>query len=432
MTKPRHDKDAAERVSVEITGVAPSGEGVAHVTREGERRAVLVRQAAPGDRLRVRVDMARRPARGVIETIEEPGPDRVPSPCAYAEACGGCDWMPIAREAQQRLHLLHLRAALPAAGRDVPVAYHLAPQDLGYRTRARLHARASGGRAKVGIFAARTHEPVHVPVCVVLAPALDAARLQLAAVLEGAVGDGEASIALGALRDEARQPVMDLRWSRELPAACFARFEEAVKGGALQGVRVWCGETTRPAVIGDPTPWIAGADGAPLELAPGGFSQAQEAMNRVLAGRVAALAPQGARTVELYAGAGNLTVLLARGAAQLVAVESDEAACEAARRNLRARGLEARVTCADAGAFPIPRAQLVVLDPPRTGARQAAEALVASHVRHVVYVSCDLATLARDLDILAGAYRVRAVEAFEMFPYTSHLESVVVLERGAS
>ncbi|MEO6418515.1 MAG: methyltransferase, partial [Polyangiaceae bacterium] len=136
-----------------------------------------------------------------------------------------------------------------------------------------------------------------------------------------------------------------------------------------------------------------------------------------------------ARVIELHAGAGNITVLLAKRAATYVAVESDRDGCRAAENNLRTRGLRARVVEADADAFALPRGtQLVVLDPPRTGARAVAERLVSSLVRHVIYVSCDPQTLGRDLAILAPAYRPIHVEAFEMFPQTSHLEAVVLLE----
>jgi 23S rRNA (uracil1939-C5)-methyltransferase len=159
----------------------------------------------------------------------------------------------------------------------------------------------------------------------------------------------------------------------------------------------------------------------------------------MLARRVAALAraategTQSARVVELYAGAANLTVMLAALKHDaVVAVESARASCEAARANLEARGLagRAKVTEADAAAFAIPaRTTLVVLDPPRTGARDACVRLAASSAKHVVYVSCDTRTLARDLEVLAGTFEPRAVEAFELFPQTSHVEVLVALER---
>jgi 23S rRNA (uracil1939-C5)-methyltransferase len=112
-------------------------------------------------------------------------------------------------------------------------------------------------------------------------------------------------------------------------------------------------------------------------------------------------------------------------------VESDAASCEAARANLAARGHDGRVTEADAASWAIPNGtSVVVLDPPRTGARAVCERLVTSKVERVVYVSCDPQTLGRDLGILCGGpWEVRAVEVFEMFPHTSHVETVVALDR---
>ncbi|HEY2364985.1 MAG TPA: class I SAM-dependent RNA methyltransferase, partial [Polyangiaceae bacterium] len=102
-----------------------------------------------------------------------------------------------------------------------------------------------------------------------------------------------------------------------------------------------------------------------------------------------------------------------------------------ARKNLAARKLTAKVTCADAATFEIPSTtDTVVLDPPRTGAREACERVAkARSVKRVVYVSCDRPTLARDLDVLATVFDVVSVDVFEMFPQTSHAETVVLLER---
>jgi 23S rRNA (uracil1939-C5)-methyltransferase len=141
--------------------------------------------------------------------------------------------------------------------------------------------------------------------------------------------------------------------------------------------------------------------------------------------------------VELFAGSGTLSVLLGRDAASFLAVEIAPQAVDAARENLRARGLGAdqgvKVTCADADAFAIPAAAtVVVLDPPRAGAPGASQAIARSGARAIVYVSCDPVTLARDLAVLADAksrFAITDMETFELFPQTSHVETVVRLAR---
>jgi 23S rRNA (uracil1939-C5)-methyltransferase len=332
--------------------------------------------------------------------------------------------MHIARDERATHHV----ALTKAFARGAPIAFHRSPRDARYRSRARFHA--SGGARRqsamqVGYFAPRTRSLVRVDTCVILDPRVDAARGALEGLLEGAQGDGEIAVALG--RDG---PVADIRWSRELPPAVFARMDDCVRSKTFAGLRVLCGEARRPAIFGDPTPVLRGADDLPLELPPGGFSQAQEDVNRALALRVADLARGSKRILELYAGAGNLTVLLARDG-DVRAVESSEPACEAARKNLDARKLVAKVTCADAATFEIPSiTDTVVLDPPRSGAREACERISKTRsIKRIVYVSCDRATLARDLDVLAVPFGVTSVDVFEMFPQTSHAETVVFLER---
>jgi 23S rRNA (uracil1939-C5)-methyltransferase len=422
---------ALETIQTTISSLAPGGSGVTHVEHGGERRAVFVPHSAPGDHVRVAVDLSVRPARGSLLEILSPGPDRIAPACRWSSRCGGCDWMHLSLQAQARAHLDHLRAALPAAWRNVPIETHAAVGEdgLGYRARTRVHVRCGrSGKAVVGMHGAGTHDPVEVDTCAVLQPALEGARRGLAALFEGNAGRAEVQIALGA----GGRPVLDVRWSGHVAAACFARIERAVAGGALAGARLTIDEARRPANIGDPTPWMRGADGEPLRLAPGGFGQANDAMNAALALHVEAVARQAPvkKAVELYAGAGNLSVVLARAAGDLVCVESSREGCDAARANLTARGLGARVIEADADSYAWKAStDLVVLDPPRTGARVVAGRLATSRVARIIYVSCDAQTLGRDLALLEPGFLPVSLATFEMFPQTSHVEAVVALQR---
>ncbi|HLK40918.1 MAG TPA: methyltransferase [Polyangiaceae bacterium] len=431
MNRPRHRARPFEAEAT-ISSLAPGGDAVAHVLWQGERRAVFVARAAPGDRLRLEVDPSCRPARGRVLALLAPGSDRVAPACRWSEACGGCDWMHLSGEAQREAHVEHLRAALPRAWRGAEISAYPAPRVLGYRTRARAHVRADGsGRIVVGMHATGTHRPVAVDACVVLQPALERARGLLADVFGGCRGRGDVLLSTGA-RD---LPVIDVQWRGELAAATFARFERAVAEEAIAGARVTIEGARRPAPIGDPTPWTKAPDGLPLRLPPGGFGQAHAEVNVKLGAHVAAQA-RGAgagKALELHAGAGNLSVVLAREVARLTCVESDRDACDAARANLAARSLDARVVEGDADHHAIaPATTLVVLDPPRSGARSVAERLATSRVARVIYVACDAQTLGRDLALLEGAYAPESIATFEMFPQTSHAEAVVTMRRTTS
>ena len=445
------ERDRAPVVEASVESLAQGGEGVAHVELGGVRRAVFVRGAAPGDHLRLAVDTKPRPARGSIVEVLARGPDRVEPGCPYTARCGGCDWMHLAPDAQARGHDAHVAAVLPAAWASTPRRYHRAGEDA-WRTRVRLHGRASGGRAVIGLHEARSHEPVEVDRCVALHPLLEQARGRVAPLLEGAHDTFELTLALGgdpARPADERRAVLTVRAARELPPACFGRFEEAVARGEFAGIEVHTEGARRPLRVGDPRPWLVGADGLPLRLPSGGFAQASEGANRVLVARVAELARGALRgrddtpVLELYAGAGNLTVALAAVSSRVVSVESHEDACAAARENLAARGLSAKVLAGDAALYTWSAAPgLLVLDPPRAGARGLCERLADAArsgrgtrgalplPRSVLYVSCDPPTLGRDLTLLAGAgYAAVAVELVEMFTHTSHIETVVLLER---
>jgi 23S rRNA (uracil1939-C5)-methyltransferase len=449
-----------EVLEATVTSLAPGGDGVAHVDVRGERRAVFLPRTTPGDVVRAEVDFTRRPARGRLLEVVSPGPERIAPACPFSDRCGGCDWMHVSLAGQRGAHHDHVRAALPEAWRDrivitSPGDVAAAPPSstgggLRYRARARVHARIDRrGRVAVGMHESGTHDPVEVDACIVLDPILDRARATLGDLLRGSTGRGEIQLGLGRVErriaegevtgdaiGDARTAVLDVHWNGTLAPHVFAALEDAVRDGSIAGARLSLEGAKRPATIGDPTPWTTGADGAPLRLAPGGFGQANEEANAGLVRHVARQVREGRAatstgpTVELYSGSGNLSVLLARDAPELVCVEADRDACAAARANLAARGLAARVVEADAGAFAWPAGtKAVVLDPPRTGARPVAERLVDGRVPLVVYVSCDTQTLGRDLALLGSAYTPRSIATFEMFPQTSHVETVVVLDR---
>jgi 23S rRNA (uracil1939-C5)-methyltransferase len=285
---------------------------------------------------------------------------------------------------------------------------------------------------RLGYRAEGSHELVAVESCAVLAPAIAPVLAELPEVLRGSLGQGDAHVAFG----EAGRRVVDLDWRGELSSRAFSELDRMVTQGRWAGARVRLEGARVPATFGDPRSWMDGADGAPLVFAPGTFAQPSVAGAQLLARRTAELAQPAAgrpkRIVELFAGSGTLSVLLARNAESFLGVESDPEAAEAARHNLASRELSGKITVGDADAFPIPKGtEVVVLDPPRTGARGASQAIAASRARVVVYVSCDPPTLARDLAILTrSGWTIADLETLELFPQTSHVETLVRLVRG--
>lgn len=437
-----------------IDRMAAGGDGIARY----EGRAVFVPGGLPGDRMRVRL----LPARGgrlegrVLELLE-PSPARVAPPCPYAGRCGGCAWLALDLAAQRRCRVDLVRDALARIGRleapaEIPVVAvdpPWVPPGLGYRARIEVALGPAGprGRRAVGFRAAGSHEVVDVERCAVARPPVAAAFERLRAVAAaGGVPPPivEVEIAAG---DDAAHVVATARLGRAVSSGEAARLADRLVAAwpGLAGLRL-----EPPAGAAAPavergraslTVTVPGPGGRPLplEVPAGVFMQANPAVNARLVEAVAqAVAPrEGMRLLDLYCGAGNFALPLAAAGAEVLGFETDGRAVEAARRTAARLGISTaafRQVAVEEGLSWVqagPRPDAVVLDPPRAGAGAAVvDRLLAMAPARVAYVSCDPATLARDLArFAAGGYDVAALTVFDMFPQTPHVETLAVLAR---
>lgn len=406
---------------VEVRWLSERGEGVAQVQNKPARFA----DALPGERLRV---TQKKGVKGVAATRLTTSPDRVDPGCEVFGACGGCTVRHASPSLQHAAREMLLRRALREVAREEAFRFVTAPRSDGWRGRARLQWTTVGSRVSLGFFASGTHDVVDLPRCPVLIAPLEAALEGLRAALGGIARSGELALAMG------RGGPVALIAPAQQPDVAGYRVVESLVGTTLVGAALRVPGTDRPTSYGDPRPVVMGGDGAPLVTGIDGFAQSNEAVSVRVAEEIVAQAEAAGREVfEFHAGAGNFTVALAKNAKRVTALESDLDAVIALRENLGRRAIEnvvVRHGADDEVKGPI-KAEVVVLDPPRVGARAVAEMLARHPVKRVVYVSCDPATLARDLGLLAPAYEVRSVTGFEMFPQTLHIESVVRLERRA-
>jgi len=375
-------------IELSIDSLAAGGDGVG---RAADGRVVFVPLAAPGDRVRVRlVEERARFSRGEIEALLEAGADRVAPECSVFGDCGGCAWQHVGYPAQLEAKRAIVREALAriAGIEDVP-EIELVPSPQPYRYRSRARLLVAGGR--VGFRRRRSHQVCAIESCPLLAPELDRALGALAA--DPPPADGEWELALG-------------------------------EGGAVRCASL--ADADRAARI----EIRAGAER--LTVSPGVFAQANVLLLDPLWQAVVDAAGTGGLALELFAGAGFFTLGLARRFARVVAVEGDPLAARDLASNLAGRHvrvIEARVETwlADAALAP----DAVLLDPPRGGlGRAAAERLAGLSARRIAYLSCDPATLARDLAVLAPrGFRVARVRGFDLFPQTPHVEVLAVLDR---
>lgn len=422
---------------VSIERLAFGGDGVGHLP---DGRVVFVQGALPGELARVQLLQQKKSfARGRAVELLRPHPQRQAPACPVAERCGGCQFwaVPYAQEWAWTSQAA-LEAMERASGLQRPAQTELFPahQDRRYRRRVRLRLDAHG---RTGFYAPGTHRLVPLQDCLVAHPALLAARDALAPALPGAPG----SLLLELDQDQRSVAAF---WETRGPvgkaAAAARRIFQAGQQGPLRGVRVVpLRDPHHPHKrqdVGDPS-FSLRVDGIERRLQAGAFTQAHGEVNEALVQWVtAALAPDAQqRILELYCGAGNFSLgLLARGA-QLHGVEFSQEATEAAAAAagpLLRPGQRADFTAWDlrqglpeglrAGDFTS-----VLLDPPRSGAREVMEPIAALRPGRVVYVSCDPPTLGRDLKALAAhGWALRRLSVWGMFPRTWHVEMAAVLE----
>lgn len=451
MANPSRPPGAGREAVVAVSRLAAGGDGVAR--HEGQ--ALFVPGGLPGDRVRVRLLPPRgRRAEGRLLEVLDPSPDRVAPPCPYAGTCGGCPWLALDPAAQRRARADLVREALARIGRlEVPDALPVVagdPAGLGYRSRIEvaLGPLGEGGRRAVGFRAAGSHDVVDVAACAVARRPVNAALAHLrAAAAAGRVPPPVAEVEI-AVGDDPGRVVATVRLAEALPSKAAARLAdrlvEALEGlaglrveppaRAVRAQAVERGETALHVAVPGP-----GGRLLSLEVPAGGFMQANPAVNaRLVEAVVAAVAPRpGARVLDLYCGAGNFALPIAAAGAAVLGLETAGRAVEAARRSAERLGIVSarfRQVPVEEGLAWAAREgapDAVVLDPPRMGAGPAVvDRLLALGPPRVVYVSCDPATLARDLARLAGGgYGVAALTVFDMFPQTPHVETLAVLVR---
>ena len=405
--------------AVRVLRLAAGGDGVGKLP---DGRTVFVPRTAPGDLVELaRLRERRRYARARPGRLVEASPDRVAPRCPHYDGddCGGCQLQHLNPEAQRDARRGFVGDALRRLGRrdvpDPPIAP--AAQAFDYRTKITLAVSADGRRIGLHPYE-RAEEVFELDWCHITTPAL----MELWRALR----------ALRPLLPRGLEQVM-LRLDRSGGRHVVLRTDagEAWSGGPRLGEALAARGITA-------TVWWQPKDGAPRAVAGSAeafpatvFEQVHPEMgDRVRVHALAAMGPVASRKVwDLYAGIGETTARLAEAGAMVESVESDSrAVAEADARGPRARRLVGRV---EHVLDQLTRPDLVVTNPPRTGMdERVTAALERLGPERVVYISCDPATLARDLARMPR-YRLDGLHAFDLFPQTAHVETVAVLERAS-
>ena len=435
-----------------ICDYTAEGQGVAKI----EGCAVFVPNAIAGEMCRIRIEKAQKTwAAGKIVELLEKSPHRVNRECPVAKLCGGCDFWHMDYAEETRLKAERVRQALNRIGgenlQELPIL--AAPTCEGYRNKAQYPVAQKNGRAYAGFFRAGTHQVVENSRCRILPAEMDRVKdavidyvnqyrvtvydetahkglLRHIYVRRGAVS-GQILVCLAVNgRELPRIPELIQRL-KSVP--CFTTLVLSVnerRGNAVLGEAFIT--LYGPGYIEDN---LCGLD---FRLSARSFYQVNhhQAQRLYRAAIEQAEITKDDTVLDLYCGVGTITLSMASAAGKVIGVEVVPQAVEDARDNARRNGIEnAEFFCGDAGQAALEleakgvKADVVIVDPPRKGLNaDTIEALSRMQPRRIVYVSCDPATLARDVKLLKDrGYRLQNAMAADLFPRCAHVESVVTL-----
>ena len=433
-----------------IEGYTSEGLGVARI----DGQAVFVHRALRGEDCDVLLlKVLKNAAFGKVVKVHEASPHRVEPDCPYYGKCGGCDFRHMDRAEELYAKKTRVQDALRRiGGSDVQVEEILAGERLHYRNKSQFPIAADG---TVGFYKARSHQVIPVENC--LLQKVDTNNVQLKFdryIRLYNVSCYDERTRQGLLRHlyvrsngAGESLVCIFANGRELPHE--AELVALLRETSPRIVGVVLGVNTQPtgAILGKEYRTLWGTDvltdelcGLTFRLSVPSFYQVNREMAEVLYDKAVEFAAlTGTETVlDLYCGAGTITQVMARHAGRVIGAEIVPEAIEDAKANAKRNGVEnVEFFCGDASAVAADfaakglRPDVICVDPPRKGlAPEVVRAAVQMAPRRIVYVSCDPATLARDVKLFAaegyGAVRAAAVD---MFPGTANVESVVALER---
>jgi 23S rRNA (uracil1939-C5)-methyltransferase len=433
-----------QSLQVQIESLDHDGQGVAR----HEGKTIFVKGGLPGETVTCTLTRNKPSwAVAMVDDVLHAAAERVTPQCPHFGVCGGCSMQHADHRAQVAYKQRVLEDALWHIGRVRPeqVLSPIYAQPWGYRHRARLSARyvRKKGGSLVGFRERQSSYVTDMDSCEVLPPRVSRLIPALRQLIDQlSVCEQLPQIELAIGEPEIVLVFRVLAWPNEDDQSLLRAFAEQ------QQVQVWLqpkGPDTaapfwplNPPALRYSLPEYA----LQFEFRPTDFTQVNHAVNQMLVRRaLGLLQPQaGERVADFFCGLGNFTLPMARLGARAMGYEGSAELIARARQNAQANGLAgqtefAAINLFDAkacAALPSFAGGKVLLDPPREGAVELLKSFAGREPQRIVYVSCDPATLARDVGFLCGnlGYALRAAGIANMFPHTSHVESIALLERA--
>ncbi|MBQ9096966.1 MAG: 23S rRNA (uracil(1939)-C(5))-methyltransferase RlmD [Clostridia bacterium] len=435
------------------SGYGADGEGICRV---GDM-VVFVPGALVGEKLNIKiVKVASSYAYGRIEEILSPSGERVESVCGAFKRCGGCDLLHMSYDEQMRFKSERMKDCIERIGKvETKILPIIGAESVtGYRNKVQLPVGISGGKTVCGYYAGRTHEIVENGGCFtgseisekVKEAVLDWMEEYSISAYDETSGSGTVRHIIVRTSEITGQSmaviVINKKNLPEKDALC-----EKLKALEITTALYNINTKKTNVITGDKTVILYGSGeiedelcGLKFMISPLCFYQ----INRAQAQRLYEAALSGAEITredtvfDLYCGIGTISLAAAKYAGQVVGVEINEESVLQARKNAKINGLSnTEFYCGDAGKVTAElyrqgkKADVIIVDPPRKGCSEdLLELIIKLSPKRVVYVSCNPATLARDLKFLEGnGYKTKNARAVDMFPGTCHVETVVLLQR---
>ena len=442
-------------VELEIDDLNEKGEGVGR----HNGFTVFVPGTAVGDRVRVGVlSVQKTYARALLRSVLRASDHRVTPCCEHYGRCGGCQLQHLSYSEQLRLKRQLVMTTLQRlGGLDLTVLPVLGMADpWRYRNKAQVPVGSAGGTVVTGYFAPRSHRIVNMDSCLLQHPANDQAILAVREVIQAlAIPVYDERSHTGLVRHVLARTsfttdktlLVLITNGRQLPESNRLIRMLPARLGNLTGVVQSINTRRGNVILGDKEQLLWGLPyleekmgGLAFRVSSHSFLQVNTMQAEVLYAKIREYAALTKRETvfDLYCGTGTIGLYLSREAGKVVGVESVAAAVADAKANALANGLANAEFHTGRAEEIVPklltqgyRADVVVIDPPRKGCEMnLLTTLTRMHPRRLIYVSCDPATLARDLRYLTGhGFAVREVQPVDMFPHTSHLECVVLMSR---
>ncbi len=429
MTKP----GIRDRHEIQLTDLTYSASAVGRINGI----VTFVHRGAPGEAAHVEItEVKKRHLHARLHEIISPSPDRCPPPCVYFDAgCGGCQWQHINVDAQLDAKARVLIGALTRIGglSSLPdITRHPAPQPLGYRNNIRLTVTAVRPQAEFGFMGQGSHDVLPIDRCEIALPAINRALPQVADLIttlrcfQVEEFTLRASVTTG-------EVVLILIFPKKVKPRLKFTDRDLQGYPAIHSIYIQSGERGTPVQIAGKRTLSETAGGLSFEIGPETFFQNNRAgleqLIEIVRRCVRANPPNVA--IDAHCGVGTFTLPVAQTAKAAFGLDLQAEAVALATANAADNNIaNTNFRVGHLAKLGSVKADFVLLNPPRAGCwSEDLAALDRIAPRHLLYISCDPTTLARDLSKLKANYEVCSLDLVDLFPMTYHFETVVGLQR---